>query len=253
MNKILRLITTSLFIVFLSAGCSSTKIEKPKVDDKPPVVLYQEAKSAMESANFEKAQEILEALDTRYPFGPHSSQVQLDLVYTYYKLNQTALALATIDRSIRLDPTDPDLDYLYYMRGLTNIAGEEHFFQDLFGIDRFNRDPSNVLQAYKDFSRVITHYPNSKYAADARQRMIAIKNRLARYEVSAAEWYIKRKAYIAAINRCKIILNNYPNTAATEQALVLMIKGYDALNLVTPKNNAVAVLKLNYPDNKLLK
>lgn len=249
MKKILRLITSSIVIVLLSSGCSSKKAEKPKVDDKPPVVLYEEAKQALESANFEKASDILEALDTRYPFGPHSDQVQLDLIYTYYKRQETALALASIDRFLRLNPTHPDLDYVYYMRGLTYMGADQQFFQDLFGIDRFNRDPNNAIQAFKDLSQIIKYYPNSEYAADAQQRILFLKDRLARYEIAIAQWYIQRDAYIAAINRCKIVLNNYPDTTVVEQALEIMIEGYEALHIEEPKQNALAVLKLNYPQN----
>ena len=236
-------------IVLLSTGCSSKKAEKPKVDDKPPVVLYEQAKQALQSANFEKASDILEALDTRYPFGPHSDQVQLDLIYTYYKRKETALALASIDRFLRLNPTHTDLDYVYYMRGLTHIDADQQFFQDLFGIDRFNRDPNNAIQAFKDLSQVIRYYPNSQYAVDAQQRILSLKERLARYEIAIAQWYVKRDAYIAAINRSKIVLNNYPDSAAVEQALEIMIVGYDALQIEEPKLNALAVLKLNYPQN----
>lgn len=249
MKKILRLITTSLFIVLLTTACSSKKSEKPKVENKPPVELYEDAKIALESASFERAMEILEALDNRYPFGSHSDQVQLDLIYTYYKLDETALAIASIDRFIRLNPTHKDLDYLYYMRGLTNMKSNQGFFQDFFGVENFNRDPGYSLQAFKDFSRLIKNYPNSQYAADALQRMVSIKDKLARYEIAVAQWYIKRKAYIAAINRAKMVLNNYPDTASTEQALTIMIEGYDKLGLTVPKNNALAVLKLNYPKN----
>ena len=236
-------------IVLLSTGCSSKKAEKPKVDDKPPVVLYEQAKQALESANFEKASDILEALDTRYPFGSHSDQVQLDLIYTYYKRKETALALASIDRFLRLNPTHSDLDYVYYMRGLTHMDADQQFFQDLFGIDRFNRDPNNAIQAFKDLSQVIRYYPNSQYAVDAQQRILFLKDRLARYEITIAQWYIKRDAYIAAINRSKIVLNNYPDTSSVEQALEIMIEGYDALQIEEPKLNALAVLKLNYPQN----
>lgn len=249
MKNILRLITTSLFVVLLTAGCSSKKDEKPKIEDKTPVNLYADAKVALESASFEKASEILEALDSRYPFGPHSDQVQLDLIYVYYKRDETALALANIDRFIRLNPTHKDLDYLYYMRGLTHMVSNHQFFQDLFGVDRFNRDPSHSLQAFSDFGHLIKYYPDSQYAVDAKQRMIYIKDRLARYEIEIAQWYIRREAYIAAVNRSKTVLNNYPDSSSVETALEIMIEAYDALELKQPKNNAMAVLKLNFPKN----
>lgn len=253
MNKILRLITTSFFIAIFISGCSSKKNSKPKVADKPPVALYQDASVALESANFEKASEILEALDSRYPFGPHSDQVQLDLIYTYYKRNEMALALANIDKFIRLNPTHKDLDYVYYMRGLTNLTVDDQFFQNLFGVDRFNRDQSYSQRAFKDFKHILRYYSESEYAKDAQQRMIYIKDRVARYEVSIAEWYIKREAYIAAINRSKIVLNNYPDTHSVKDALEIMIQAYDELGLEAPKKNALAVLKLNYPDSRIVK
>ncbi|WP_413702449.1 outer membrane protein assembly factor BamD [Psychromonas sp. KJ10-10] len=212
-----------------------------------------EAQKALTSANYENATDILEALDSRYPFGAHSDQVQMDLIYAYYKRDETALALANIDRFIRLNPTHEDLDYLYYLRGLTHLATDQQFFQNLFGIDRYNRDPSHSLQAFKDFNYLIKSYPNSQYATDARLRMIAIKDRLARYEVSVAEWYMERDAYIAPINRTKLVLNNYPDTSSVQPALNIMINAYDELGLVEPKENAEKVLLLNFPDGQEVK
>lgn len=253
MNKILRVLTTCFFIAIFATGCSSKKNNKPQVEDKPPVELYQDAAMALESANFEKAAEILEALDSRYPFGPHSEQVQLDLIYVYYKQDEMALTLASIDKFIRLNPTHKDLDYLYYMRALSNLSVDDQFFQNLFGIDRFNRDQSHSQKAFKDFNFILKNYPDSQYAKDSRQRMVFIKDRLARYEISIAEWYIKREAYIAAINRSKTVLNNYPDTKSVKDALEIMIQAYDELGLKEPKQNALAVLKLNYPNDQIVR
>lgn len=253
MNKILRLITTSFFIAIFATGCSSKKTNEPTVKDKPPAELYQDASAALESANFEEASEVLEALDSRYPFGPHSEQIQLELIYAYYKRNDIALTLANIDKFIRLNPTHKDLDYLYYMRGITHLSADVQFFQNLFGIERFNRDQSHSQKAFKDFNQILKYYPNSHYAKDAQQRMIFIKDRIARYEISIAEWYIKREAYIAAINRSKAVLNNYPDTASVKDALEIMIQAYEKLDLEVPRKNALAVLKLNYPNSRVVK
>ncbi len=250
MKNILRLIACSSAIVLFATGCSSTD-NKTEIADKPPVELYNEANAVTQSAYYEKASELLEAFDSRYPFGPHSEQVQLDLIYVYYKRNDTALALANIDRFMRLNPTHEDLDYLYYMRGLTHLATDQQFFQNLFGVDRFNRDPSHSIQAFRDFNFLIKQYPNSIYAKDAKQRAVYIKDRLARYEIAVAQWYIKREAYIAAINRAKNVLNNYPNTQSVEEALEIMIDAYDELNIEEPKQNAIKVLQKNFPRNRI--
>ena len=249
MNKILRLITSTFFIATFLSACSNQKAQGPQIADKPPLELYQDAFASLESANFEEASDILEALDSRYPFGPHSEQVQLDLIYTYYKLGEIALATANIDRFIRLNPTHKDLDYLYYMRGLVNLSLDEQTFQNFYGVDRSNRDQSHSQKAFRAFMKVIRDYPQSQYAKDAHQRMVFLKGRLARYEIAIAEWYLEREAYIAAINRAKTILNNYPNTNSVEQALRIMILAYRKLNLEIPEKNAMAVLKLNYPNS----
>jgi len=233
--------------MFISA-CSSKKTQAPKVQDKPPAILYQDAFAALESANFEKASEVLEALDSRYPFGAQADQVQLDLIYTYYKQGEIALAMANIDKFIRLNPTHEDLDYLYYMRGLVNLSLDEQLFQNLYNVDRSDRDQSHSQKAFKAFNTLVTQYPHSQYAKDARQRMVFLKARLARYEVSIATWYLKRDAYVAAINRSKIVLNNYPDTASVEDALKIMILAYRELDLTVPEQHAIDVLKLNYPD-----
>ena len=123
------------------------------------------------------------------------------------------------------------------------------YFQNLYGVDRSDRDQSHSQKAFKAFNKIITEYPQSQYAKDARQRMIFLKGRLARYEISIAEWYLKRDAYVAAINRAKIVLNNYPDTQSVEQALRIMILAYRELDLEVPEQNAMAVLKLNYPDS----
>ena len=251
MNKILRLIISSFFIILFISACSSKKAQAPKVQDKPPVALYQDAFAALESANFEKASEVLEALDSRYPFGPQAEQVQLELIYTYYKRDEIALAMANIDKFIRLNPTHEDLDYLYYMRGLVNLSLDEQIFQKLYNVDRSDRDQSHSQKAFKAFNTLVTNYPQSQYAKDAHQRMIFLKSRLARYEVSIAEWYFKRDAYIAAINRSKIVLNNYPDTASVEDALKIMILAYRELDLTEPEKNAMTVLKLNYPNSEV--
>jgi outer membrane protein assembly factor BamD len=234
------------------SGCSSQKTQPPKVEDKTPVELYRDATAALESANYEKAAETLEAIDSRYPFGPHSDQVQLDLIYTYYKQGEIALATANIDKFLRLNPTHPDLDYVYYMRGLVYLSVDEQFFQNLFGVDRSDRDQSHSQKAFKDFNKIIKEYPQSQYAKDAQQRMIFLKNRLARYEIAIAKWYFKRDAYIASINRAKIVLNNYPDTPSVEEALQIMVLAYRKLGLAVPEENALAVLKLNYPDSEVI-
>ena len=181
--KSFRLLVPVLLGAMVSvAGCSSSddKEEKAVMANMGAQQLYDRAKKSMEVGNFSNAAQTLSALDSRYPFGPLSHQVQLDLIYSYYKSGKTEETLATIDRFVRLNPNHSDVDYAYYMRGLTNMESDANMFQDIMGIDRTDRDPSRSRAAFEDFRRLIQQYPNSKYAADARKRMLHIKDRLAR-------------------------------------------------------------------------
>jgi outer membrane protein assembly factor BamD len=247
------IILSSVLVVM--TGCSSVP-EDEDVDlvlrSRSAQSLYEDAKEKMRLGNFNAATESLSAFDSRFPFGPLSHQVQLDLVYGYYKTGRSDEALATIDRFTRLNPNHSDVDYAIYMRGLTNMEADSNLFQELVGIDRSDRDPSNSRQAFNDFRRLIEKYPNSKYAADAQKRMLHIKSRLAKYEISIARYYMRREAYVAAANRGRYVIEHYPDTRHVQQALEIMVECYDQLQLDDLKNNAMKTLKLNYPDSSFI-
>lgn len=238
-------LTLTLALALTATGCSSTK--KDEVPDEPPEVLYQDAQERLQAGNFIRAAELLEAMDSRYPFGAYSNQVQLDLIYAYYKQDDTARALANIDRFIRLNPNHPSIDYAQYMRGLTNMATDHNFFQELLDIDRADRDPAYARQAFADFRQLLRQYPDSVYAADARARMVSLKNRLAKYDLSVAQFYMKRGAWLAAANRAKFVVQSYPDTNTLQPALQIMTQAYDQLGLSEMANHAEAVLKANFP------
>jgi outer membrane protein assembly factor BamD len=233
-------------------ACSSSPEDDDIANKKSPEALYAQARTSMELGNYSKAARSLEALDSRYPFGPHKTQVQLDLIFAYYKMDDAASGLANIDRFIRLNPTHPDIDYVYYMRGLTNMQADNYLFHDMLDIDRTDRDTQNAQDAFKDFDKLIKSYPNSKYAADAQQRMQHLKNRLAKYSVIVAEYYIKMNAWSAAAVRAQTVMEKFPNTPSTERALEIMAQAYGELGQTQLKQNVLTVMKANFPSNELL-
>ncbi|MBC3767902.1 outer membrane protein assembly factor BamD [Neptunicella marina] len=230
-------------------ACSSSPDEETAIKAQGADALYQQAKERMELGNFNGASETLSQLDSRYPFGPYSHQVQLDLIYVYYKLGKTDQAIATIDRFTRLNPNHADVDYAYYMRGLVNMDADRNLFQEMVGIDRSDRDPTHSRDAFNDFRTLIQKYPESKYVNDARKRMVYIKSQLAKHELSVARYYMKRAAYVAAANRGQYVLDNYSDTPQLKQALEIMVECYDQLQLDELKQNALKTLKLNFPDS----
>lgn len=251
--KKLTLTSFTLAAVLALSACSSNTDEIAKVPDKSAQALFADARKALDSGLYKKAIQLLSAIDSRFPFGAISHQVQLDLLYAYYKSGDSAQGIALADRFIKLNPTNPQLDYVYYMRGLIHLSMEKNLFQDMFGIDRSDRDPANAKAAFADFNKIVTDYPQSKYAADSQKRMFAVKSRLAKYELAVADFYIKREAWVSAANRARYIVEYYAPSEEVEQALEIMVMCYDKLGMSDLKKNALQVLALNYPNNKLVK
>lgn len=223
-----RLTISALLSVALLAGCSSSDNIVPDI---PPAELYSEAQRSLQNGDWSSAIEKLEALDSRYPFGAYSEQVQLDLIFAYYKSDDLALGHASISRFNRLNPTHEKSDWVLYMRGLTYMAQDRSFMHDLFNIDRSDRDPEPARSAFKDFKKLLERYPNSLFANDAKKRMASLKNRLANYELATADFYIRREAWISAINRSQELQRTYPDTNAARKSLELMLIAYKELDL----------------------
>ncbi|OIQ24428.1 outer membrane protein assembly factor BamD [uncultured Vibrio sp.] len=233
---------SGLLALTLLVGCSSSDEIVPDV---PPAELYSEAQASLRSGNWFTAIDQLEALDSRYPFGAYSEQVQLDLIYAYYKNDDLALGLATIERFNRLNPTHDKLDWVLYMRGLTHMAQDRNFMHDIFNVDRSDRDPEPVKSAFADFNRLLTRYPDSQYAADAKKRMHALKNRLADYDLATADFYLRREAWIAAINRSQELQKTYPNTEAARKSLKIQLEAYEELGLEDAVQRTKELIELN--------
>lgn len=236
----MKYLVASAILSLTLAGCSSDT-----VPDNPPSEMYATAQEKLQSGNFRGAITELEALDNRYPFGPYSQQVQLDLIYAYYKADELPMAQATIDRFARLNPTHPNIDYVMYMRGLTDMAFDGNTVQDFFGIDRSDRDPQHARAAFRDFTQLVQSFPQSAYAADAQKRLVALHNRLANYELSVAQYYTKRGAFVAVVNRVEQMLRDYPDSEATRNALPLMENAYRQLNLASQADKVKKIIEAN--------
>lgn len=242
-----------VFAVITLSGCTSSEDDQLELlANQGAQALYNEAKRNMDVGNFSAAAQILSSIDSKFPFGPLSHQVQLDLIYSYYKTGNPEQTLATIDRFIRLNPNHADVEYALYMRGVTNMERDSNLFQSLFNVDRSDRDPSLSREAFEDFRRLVETHPDSKYAADAKQRMLFIKDRLARYEIEVARFYMRREAWIAAANRGRYVLEYFGDTEQVQPALEIMVSSYDQLGLDSLKSNALKTLKLNYPASEFI-
>jgi outer membrane protein assembly factor BamD len=248
--RILKLITALIIIttLFACAGKKNVNTEAQRIND--AFKLYERAQFSMLSGNYRTAVEYLERLDGLYPFGAYSHQAQLDLIYSYYQLSEYASGIASADRFIRQNPRHKDLEYAYYMKGLINFSSEQGIAKELFSAPISERDASTARQSFDDFAELIRLFPNSKYAKDAQQRMVYLRNRLADYELHVANYYMKREAFQAAASRAKYVVDHYPQTPAIPYALQMMVVAYELLELDDLSERARRVLLLNYPDFK---
>ena len=238
-----------LLVVLMSCGCSYFKDKEDPSETWTAERLYAEAKGALDSGYYTKAIEHYEKLETRFPFGIYAQQSMLDLAYAYYKNEDHDSAVATCDRFIKLYPQNSHVDYAYYLKGLTNFNRGKGIADRFVSIDSSQRDPGAALQSFQDLSEMLKRFPESEYAEDARQRMTYLRNNLAQHEVHVANYYMRRGAFVAAANRARYVVENYPRTPAIPDALVLMAKAYKVLEMDDLSQDAVRVLQLNYPNH----
>ena len=203
----------------------------------------------VDSGSCNGAIEYYEKLQGRYPFGPYAAQSQLELGYCYYKQDESESAIAAVDRFMKLNPTHPHMDYAFYLRGLINFSSGKGLVERHLPRDASQRDPGASLQAFNDFSELIKRFPDSRYVADSQLRMRHLRNILAQHEVNVANWYMRRGAFVAAANRARYVIENYQQTPAMPEALILMAKSYKVLELDDLSADALRVLELNYPNH----
>ena len=209
---------------------------------------HDNARSAMDAENYQKAIKLYETLEARYPFGNYAAQTQLDVAYAYFKNDDSEAAIAAVDRFIKIHPRDPHVDYAYYLKGLVNFNRGIGFIDRFLPTDTSQRNPSNAQEAFDNFQELVRRFPDSKYVPDAKQRMLALRNNLAMYEIHVARFYLKRKAYIAAANRGSYVVKEYQRTPAVPYALQVMQEAYTKLGLDDLAADAQRVYEQNYPE-----
>lgn len=232
--------------VALVTGCSSTPPEKITT----PEPLYDRAKKALDQGDYSDAIKNYEVLEARFPFSNVARQGHLDLMYAYYKNNAPESAIDQAEQFIRENPTHPRVDYAYYIKGLANFERDRNFLERWFRVDLSKRPPSSARSSFQSFQSLVQRFPDSQYAPDSRQRMISLRNRLADYELHVARYYMKRGAYVGALNRSKFLLENYDGAPGIKEALQIMEEAYTHLGLTDLAANTEKVLKENYPNEK---
>jgi outer membrane protein assembly factor BamD len=233
------------------AGCKSTGDGKyDETRSWSAERLYNEAKEELIGGNYKKAIGYYEKLQARYPYGRYSQQAELEVAYAYFKDREPAQALAASDRFIKLHPDHPNVDYAYYLKGLVNFNEDLGLFGDFSNQDLSERDPRAMRESFDAFRELVIRFPDSRYSPDAYARMRYLVNSMANFEASVAYYYLRRKAYVAAVSRAQGVLLDYPQSPAVERALAILVNAYDAMGLADLRDDTDRLLKLNFPNTK---
>lgn len=251
------LLALALCLPLLLSGCSSIPFfgkDKDKNDfeqedlNTTEQVLYRNAQRSLRSGNYSVAIENLQRLEARFPFGRYAEQAQLEIVYAHYMAAAYESARTAADRFIRLHPSHPHIDYAFYLKGLSASAKNKGLMDRIFASDPAKRDMTSARDAYADYATLLARYPSSQYAPDARQRMLYLRDLIARSELHVADYYMRRRAYAAASNRARYVVETYSKSEVAADALALMIEANYRLGLEAAANDALRVLAMNFPD-----
>jgi len=236
------LLSLALSSVVACSGRKNRQVE----DAGGPAVMYEKGYTAMTASNYAGAIQYYKGLESRYPFSPEARQAQLDLIYLYFRSQQPEQAIDAAQQFEKENPTHERIDYCLYMRGRIYFEKDPNILERLFRVDLSMRPPKDTLKSFGIFQELIRRFPNSEYVPDARQRMTFLRNRLASYENHVARYYVKRGAYVAAINRAKYALEHYPEAPELEDTLQILVSAYEQLGMEDLAADARRVLRETY-------
>ena len=244
---------TAIVTAALLAACGATPNTYDETAGWSAQKIYTEAREEMRGGGWDKAIKLLETLEAKYPFGRYAQQAQIDVAYSHWKNSDLASALAACDRFIKLYPNHDTIDYVYYLRGLINFNEDLGLLGKVSRQDPTERDNRGARESFDTFKELLTRFPDSKYADDSRLRLKYLINALAQYEVHVARYYMKRGAFVAAVNRAQTVVTTYDGAPALEEALYIMGAAYDAMGFNDLRDDARKVLDRNYPNSVIVR
>lgn len=242
----------ALAIVAAASACGGNNKDSTLDADSGEQQLYEQAQRFLNARNYDLAIRALQALESRYPFGRYAEQAQLELIYAHYGAFEPETAVEAANRFIRLHPQHPSVDYAYYMKGLATATSNQNFLTRFTPTDPTKRDTNYAKDAFAEFAQLVSRFPDSPYAVDAKARMVHLRNLLARNEIHVANYYFRRGAYLAAVNRGRYVVENFQRTPAVPDGLAVMAQGYLLLGMDDLARDAIDTLALNYPEHPSL-
>ena len=245
-NNFKKTVLIAPILMIAVSGCNS---DGPEIEQ-PEKIYYEQAQRRMAARNFYGAIESLEAIENRYPFGKYAEQAQVELIYAHFMNSETEASHSAAEKFIRLHPRHPNIDYAYFMKGLSSYTRDREFLTRFTDTDLSNRDISGAKESFSELTEFLTRFPDSQYASYAKQRNVYLRNMIAKNELAAADYYITIDAYVAAIRRANYVIENIPNSSENYRALKLLETSYDALGYSELLDDVRVVININYPDEE---
>ena len=247
-----RLLAAALLVALAAAGCGLLPEVKEDTANWSAEKIYQEAHAAMQAGNYSRAVKLYDALESKFPYGRYAQQAILEGAYSNWRQGEQAAATSACDRFIRTYPNHPNVDYAYYLKGLVYFREDQGIFGWVYELDLSERDPKQMRESFAAFKELVQRFPDSRYTEDATIRMRYLVNALGMFDVHVATYYYNRGAYLAAINRAQSAIVNYPQTASNEDALILMVKSYEKLDMKQLAEDSRQVLAKTFPQSPFL-
>ena len=239
----------TILVVLISSilvGCNS---DGPEIEQ-PEKIYYDQAQKRMNAKNYYGAIESLEAIENRYPFGKYAEQAQVELIYAHFMNSETEASHTAAEKFIRLHPRHPNIDYAYFMKGLSSYTRDREFLNRVSDTDLSNRDISGAKESFAELTEFLTRFPDSQYAPYAKQRNVYLRNMIAKNELAAADYYLTIDAYVAALRRANYVVENIPNSSENYRALKVLETSYKALGYSELLYDLRVVININYPDEE---
>jgi outer membrane protein assembly factor BamD len=241
----------ALALALVLGGCSLFgKVMDPRKDWQA-ADYYKAAKTEFDAENWDASIKIYDQLEAKFPFGRFAQQAALESAYAYYKTNDTAQCVSTLDKFIKAHPNHPNVDYALYLKALANFKEDLGPLSRMISQDLADRDPKAARESFEGFKDLVARFPDSRYVEDSRERMAYLVEALARHEVNVAKYYLQRRAYLAAANRAQETIARFPNSPTRRDALDVMIEAYDRMEMTELRDDAKKVLAKNYPSDPL--
>ena len=246
-EKKFKLSLTAFLVACIIVGCKSDGEEIEQTEK----IYYDQAQARMASGNYFGAIEVLEAIDNRYPFGKYAEQAQVELIYAHFMNSETEAAHTAAEKFIRLHPRHPNIDYAYFMKGLSSYTRDREFIVRFSNTDVSNRDVSGAKESFAELSEFVTRFPDSQYIPYAQQRNIYLRNMIAKNELAVADYYVSIDAYIGAIRRANYVIENIPNSSENYRALKILEVSYNKLGYSDLLDDVRLLLRANYQNEEL--